>query len=137
MKKHVKGFDEYITEGKLDKKPFEPKFAYKAATLAAYIRDQIESIAADLALEKHLRDPKNYQEPEVTEVDRSRALQLIFHKEWKKKLAEGRGDEFVLNARNKAEKKDTQARKKNDATILKLRTGEFIGKSDSDEKIEG
>lgn len=118
-----------VDEGKLDKKPFDPHFAVKASTLAAYLKDQIESIAQDLAMEKHLRDPKNYPSSEVTDIDRSRAMQLIFHSDWRKLIIDGKGGEFVNNARHKAEKKDKAAHKKNHATNLNMddKKTDFIG----------
>jgi hypothetical protein len=135
-KKNVLSYDEFheLNEGKLDKKPFDPKFAYKAATTAAYIKDQIESIAMDLAMEKHLSDPKNYPEPIVTDIDRSRALKFIFHSDWKDNIIQGKGDEFVMNVRSKAEKKDEQVRKNNTKTHLNLSNDDQLG--DREEKIE-
>jgi hypothetical protein len=124
-----------VNEGKLDKKPFDPKFATKVSTLAAYLKDQIENIAQDLAMEKHLRDPKNYPNSEVTDIDRSRALQLIFHSDWKRNIIDGEGGVFVNNARKKAEKKDLAAHKKNHATNLNMddKKTDFLGP----EKEEG
>lgn len=124
-----------INEGKLDKKPFDPKFASKVATLAAYIKDQIEGIAQDLAIEKHLRDPKNYPDTTVTEIDRSRALKLIFHTDWKNHIINGEGGVFVQNARQKAEKKDDQAHKKNKALALKMddKKIDFLGTGEEEE----
>ena len=127
MRRAVKSYYEFITEGKLEKKLFVPKFAYKAATTAAYIKDQIESMAMELAVEKHLRDPKNYPEPIVTEVDRSRAMKFIFHSDWKRHIIEGRGNEFVMNVRSKAEKKDDQIRKENTKITLRMRNDEELG----------
>lgn len=109
-----------LNEGKLDPKPYDPKYASKIAALASYINNQIEQIAKDLATERHLNDPRNYPNIEVGEVDRSRALRMIFKKEWKKKLKAGQGDQFIINARIDAKKKDDKVRRKNHRLALKL-----------------
>jgi hypothetical protein len=70
------------------------------------------AIARELANEKAARNPSRYN-GDVQEVDVTRAMNMIFHSDWKKKMKTQAIDQVMKGSMERAEKQDEVIAKKN------------------------
>lgn len=72
----------------------------------------IMAIAQELANEKAARNPNRY-DGSVEEVDITRAMNMIFHSDWKKKMKTQALDQVMFKSVERATKQDEVIAKKN------------------------
>jgi hypothetical protein len=120
MEREVKSYSEFINE--MEKKIVYPtNFKGMVQGAVSNIHSQVLAIAQELANEKAARNPYRYDAKSntagVDEVDITRALNLIFHSDWKKLLKEGRIQEWAGSCIDRAGKHDDRADKKNQRAL--------------------
>jgi hypothetical protein len=76
----------------------------------------IMAIARELANEKAARNPSRYN-GDVQEVDITRAMNMIFHSDWKKKMKAQALDQVMKNSMERAGKQDEVIAKKNQRAL--------------------
>jgi hypothetical protein len=84
----------------------------------------VMAIARELANEKAARNPSRY-DGNIQEVDITRAMNMIFHSDWKKKMKAQALDQVMKNSMERAEKQDTVIAKKNQRAM-----GRMLGDKD-------
>ena len=120
MKKSIKTYKEYINETEV-KTVYPTNFSGMVQGAVSNIHSQILAIAQELANEKAARNPYRYSKtPEVQEVDITRAINLIFHSDWKKLLKEHNIQEWVKRCMERAGKADERSNKKNQRALRAL-----------------
>lgn len=123
MKKNIKTYSEYLNE---KEKPtvYPTNFTGMVQGAVNTIHSQIMSIARQMAEEKAARNPYRYNDAdkvaEVQEVDITRALNLIFHSDWKKLLKNHQVQEWAKTCIERANKHDERADKKNQRALRTL-----------------
>jgi hypothetical protein len=88
------------------------------------------AIARELANEKAARNPNRYS-GEVEEVDLTRAMNMIFHSDWKKKIKAQALDQAMLSSMERAGKLDKVVAKKNQRAM-----GRMMGDKDFNLNID-
>lgn len=122
MKKDIKSYSEFINE-KEQKIIYNTNFSGMVQGAIANIQAQVLAIAQEMANEKKARNPYRYEEVEILEeVDITRAINLIFHSDWKKMLKEGNIQEWAKKSIERASKHDQRAAKKNQRAMRQLIT---------------
>jgi len=120
MKKSIKTYKEYINETEI-KTVYPTNFSGMVQGAVSNIHSQILAIAQELANEKAARNPYRYSStPEIQEVDITRAINLIFHSDWKKLLKEHNIQEWVKRCMERAGKADDRSDKKNQRALRSL-----------------
>jgi hypothetical protein len=76
----------------------------------------VMAIARELANEKAARNPSRYNS-DVQEVDITRAMNMIFHSDWKKKMKAQALDQVMKNSMDRAGKQDEVVAKKNQRAL--------------------
>tara|TARA_B100000963_G_scaffold334854_1_gene328448 strand:+ start:19605 stop:20057 length:453 start_codon:yes stop_codon:yes gene_type:complete len=117
-KQHIKKIEDFLNEEK-DNVVYNTNYAGMVNGAIANLYTNIMAIAQELANEKLARDPYN-STGDIEEVDISRALNLIFHSDWKKNMKEKCLQGIQLNAANRANKKDDISNKKNQRALARL-----------------
>jgi hypothetical protein len=79
----------------------------------------IMAIARELANEKAARNPSRY-DGNVQEVDITRAMNMIFHSDWKKKMKSQALDQVMKSSMERAGKQDTVIAKKNQRAMGRM-----------------
>jgi hypothetical protein len=77
------------------------------------------AIAQELANEKAARNPSRYTGT-IEEVDITRALNMIFHSDWKKKLKQKALGQMMLKSAERAGKQDAVIAKKNQRAMGRM-----------------
>jgi len=116
--KHIKQIESFLNEEK-DNVVYNTNYSGMVNSTIANLYTGIMAIAQELANEKLARDPYN-NTGDIEEVDISRALNLIFHSDWKKNMKEKCLQGIQLNAANRAGRKDEISNKKNQRALAKL-----------------
>lgn len=116
--KHIKHIESFLNEEK-DNVVYNTNYSGMVNSTVANLYTGIMAIAQELANEKLARDPYN-NTGDIEEVDISRALNLIFHSDWKKNMKEKCLQGIQLNAANRASRKDEISNKKNQRALAKL-----------------
>lgn len=116
--KHIKQIESFLNEEK-DNVVYNTNYSGMVNSTVANLYTGIMAIAQELANEKLARDPYN-NTGDIEEVDISRALNLIFHSDWKKNMKEKCLQGIQLNAANRASRKDEISNKKNQRALAKL-----------------
>ena len=125
-KHNAKKFSEFINE---TEQPVVHNTNFKGMVQGAVssVHSQVLAIARALAEEKLARNPHRYNNAEkiaeVEEVDITRAINLIFHSDWKKLLKEHRIQEWAQTCLERAGKHDDRADKKNQRALRTMNTG--------------
>jgi hypothetical protein len=88
------------------------------------------AIAQELANEKAARNPARY-DGTIEEVDITRAMNLIFHSDWKKKLKQQALGQMVYKSMERAGKQDNVVAKKNQRAM-----GRMLGDKDFNLNID-
>ena len=94
MGNKVKSYKEFINEATREV-VYPTNFKGQVQGALANIYTSVMAIAQDLANEKAARNPGRY-DGTIAEVDITRAMNMIFHSDWKKKLKQ-KGKLLMVN----------------------------------------
>jgi len=124
MKREVKTYIEFINE-KEQKVVYPTNFSGMVSGAISSIHSQILAIARELAAEKAARNPYRYKNSnskvgEIDEVDISRAINLIFHRDWKKSLKSQDIRTWAKRCMDRAGVHDERANKKNQRALRSI-----------------
>jgi hypothetical protein len=127
MKRQVKRYSEFVNETEI-KVVYPTNFSGMVKGAVSNIQSQILAIARELAAEKTARNPYRYQNSgtkigDIDEVDIARAINLIFHSEWKKYLKKQDVRGWVRQCIERASKHDERANKKNQRAMRSMNKG--------------
>jgi hypothetical protein len=120
-KKHIDNFESFINEER--DAVYNTNYTGMANSAVASLYNSIMAMAQELANEKATRDPYN-SKGDIEEVDISRAINLIFHSNWKKNLKNRCLQGIQMNAADRAGKRDDLSNKKNHKALAKLQKGD-------------
>ena len=118
MEKSIKSFDEFINEATKNV-VYPTNFKGQVQTALAGVYTSVMAIAQDLANEKAARNPSRYTGT-IEEVDITRAMNLIFHSDWKKKLKQQALGQMMHNSMKRAGKQDDVVSKKNQRAMGRM-----------------
>ncbi len=142
MERKIKTYSQFINESTKEV-VYPTNFKGMVQGALGVLYTSIMAIARELANEKAARNPNRYN-GEVQEVDITRAMNMIFHSDWKKKVKAQALDQVMKNSMERAGKQDDMIAKKNQRAIGRsMGDKEFnvdINKSDvrfSDERGKG
>ncbi len=111
MKHNVKTYREFINEATKEV-VYPTNFKGMVQSALAGLYTSIMAIAQELANEKAARNPNRY-DGSVEEVDITRAMNMIFHSDWKKKMKTQALDQVMFKSVERATKQDEVIAKKN------------------------
>jgi hypothetical protein len=111
LKHSVKTYREFINEATKEA-VYPTNFKGMVQSALAGLYTSIMAIAQELANEKAARNPNRY-DGSVEEVDITRAMNMIFHSDWKKKMKTQALDQVMLKSVERATKQDNVIAKKN------------------------
>lgn len=111
MKHNAKTYREFITEATKEV-VYPTNFKGMVQSALAGLYTSIMAIAQELANEKAARNPNRY-DGSVEEVDITRAMNMIFHSDWKKKMKTQALDQVMFKSVERATKQDEVIAKKN------------------------
>lgn len=114
MEKRVKSYSEFVNEKAEQVYPTNFKGMAQSALSSVYT--SIMAIAQEIANEKAIRNPKRY-DGKIEEIDVTRAMNLVFHSDWKKKIKSQCLDQAMKSSMERAGKMDDVALKKNQRAI--------------------
>ena len=120
-KKHIDNFESFINEER--DAIYNTNYTGMVNSAVASLYNSIMAIAQTLCDEKAARDPYN-SSGEIEEVDISRALNLIFHSNWKKNLKNRCVQSLQINAAGRAKKRDDLSDKKNHKALANFKKGD-------------
>ena len=121
-KKHIKKIDQFLNEEK-DNVIYNTNYTGMVNGAISNLYTNVMAIAQELANEKMARDPYN-NTGDIEEVDISRALNLIFHSDWKKNMKERCLQAIHQKSAERAGKRDELSDKKNQRAVAKLKKGD-------------
>lgn len=133
--KNVKSYSDFVNETE-HKIVFNTNFVGMVQGAVNSIHSQVMAIAKMMADEKEARNPYRYQDADnktggVEAVDITRALNLIFHSDWKNMLKQHQVNQWAKTCIERAGKHDERSNKKNQRA---LRTNS--GSQDDNYKVE-
>ena len=108
--KNLDSFEDFIFEKK--NQVYVTNYTGMVQSAIASLYTSVMAIAQELANEKAARNP-NRHNGKVEEVDITRAMNLIFHSDWKKKMKQQLIGQVMNSARERASKQDKVAVKRN------------------------
>jgi hypothetical protein len=117
--KHISDIESFLNEEK-DNVVYNTNYTGMVNSAVANMYTSIMAIAQELANEKLARDPYN-NIGDIEEVDISRALNLIFHSDWKRNIKDRCLQGVQSNAASRASKRDELSNKKNHRALAKLK----------------
>jgi hypothetical protein len=123
MKKQVKTYSEFINEATKEV-VYPSNFKGMVQSALAGVYTSVMAIAQELANEKAARNPGRYNGT-IEDVDITRAMNLIFHSDWKKKLKQKALGQMMQSSMGRAEKQDNVIAKKNQRAM-----GRMLGDTD-------
>ncbi len=118
MKNLIKSYREFINESTKEV-VYPTNFKGMVQSTLAALYTQIMAIAQELANEKAARNPHRY-DGTVEEVDITRAMNMIFHSDWKKKMKEKAIGNLLTNSMDRAGKQDKVVAKKNQRAMGRM-----------------
>jgi len=121
--KNIESFSEFILEKK--NQVYVTNFTGMAQSAIAGVYTSVMAIAQQFANEKAARNP-NRHNGTIEEVDITRAMNLIFHSDWKKKMKQQLVGQVMQKAGERASKQDNVVAKKNQRAM---------GRNTGDEKF--
>ena len=122
MKKdnNIKSYSEFVNETE-QKVVFNTNFTGMVQGAVNSIHSQIMAIAKMMADEKMARNPYRYEDADKTggveEVDIARAMNLIFHSDWKNMLKNHQVQQWAKSCIERAGKHDERSEKKNQRAL--------------------
>lgn len=123
MKREVKTYHEFINEAAKEV-VYPTNFKGQVQSALAGIYTSVMAIAQELANEKAARNP-NRNDGTIQEVDVTRAMNMIFHSDWKKKLKQKALGQMMNKSMERAGKQDNVVAKKNQRAM-----GRMLGDKD-------
>jgi hypothetical protein len=119
--KNVKSYGEFVNETE-QKVVYNTNFAGMVQGAVNSIHSQVMAIAKMMADEKEARNPYRYKDANnktggVEEVDITRALNLIFHSDWKNMLKQHQVHQWAKSCVERAGKHDERSDKKNQRAL--------------------
>ena len=118
-KKHIKKIESFLNEEK-NNVVYNTNYTGMVNGAISNLYTNVMAIAQELANEKAARDPYN-NKGDIEEVDISRALNLIFHSDWKKNMKQRCLQAIHQNSAARAGKRDELSNKKNQRALAKLK----------------
>lgn len=115
MEKNVKSYHEFINE-ETKQVVYPTNFKGMVQSALAGIYTSVMAIAQELANEKAARNPARY-DGSIQDVDITRAMNLIFHSDWKKKLKQKGLGQLMYSSMERAGKQDNVVAKKNQIAL--------------------
>jgi len=123
MEKRVKTYTEFINESTKEV-VYPTNFKGQVQSALAGVYTSVMAIAQELANEKAARNPNRY-DGTIEDVDVTRAMNMIFHSDWKKKLKQQALGQMMNNSMERAGKQDNVVAKKNQRAM-----GRMLGDKD-------
>lgn len=123
----LKSYDEFINEVTRDV-VYPTNFKGMVQVALSGVYTQIMAIAQEIANEKAARDPRN--SGDIEEIDITRAMSMVFHSNWKKKLKDKALGSMMLGSMDRAKDRDIVVSKKNQKALRQM------DGSRDDEKID-
>jgi hypothetical protein len=114
----VKSYSEFVNEGTKEV-VYPTNFKGMVQSTLASVYTSVMAIAQELANEKAARNPSRYTGT-IEEVDITRALNMIFHSDWKKKLKQKALGQMMLKSAERADKQDAVIAKKNQRAMGRM-----------------
>jgi hypothetical protein len=114
----VKSYSEFVNEGTKEV-VYPTNFKGMVQSTLASVYTSVMAIAQELANEKAARNPSRYTGT-IEEVDITRALNMIFHSDWKKKLKQKALGQMMLKSAERAGKQDAVVAKKNQRAMGRM-----------------
>lgn len=118
MEKKVKSYQEFVNEATKEV-VYPTNFKGQVQSALAGVYTSVMAIAQDLANEKAARNPGRY-DGTIEEVDITRAMNLIFHSDWKKKLKQQALGQMLHKSMERASKQDNVVAKKNQRAMGRM-----------------
>jgi len=115
MERKIKTYHQYINESTKEV-VYPTNFKGMVQSALGGLYTSIMAIARELANEKAARNPSRY-DGHVQEVDITRAMNMIFHSDWKKKMKAQSLDQVMKPSMERAGKQDSVISKKNQRAI--------------------
>lgn len=129
MDRKVKTYCQFITESTKEV-VYPTNFKGMVQSALSGVYTSVMAIAQELANEKAARNPSRY-DGTIAEVDITRAMNMIFHSDWKKKLKSKALDQMILGSTERAEKQDSVVARKNQRAMSRK-----LGKNDFEIDID-
>lgn len=134
MKREVKTYIDFINE-KEQAVVYPTNFKGMVQGAVSGLHSQIMAIAREMAMEKQARNPYRYANSkdkvgEVSEVDISRAINLIFHSDWKKYLKSQDIRGWIKVCLERAQTHDDRANTKNQRAMRSAQKNKDSWKKD-------
>jgi hypothetical protein len=120
--KYINSFNEHINEER--SVPVETNYTGMVSTALNNIYTQVLAIAQQLANEKYA-DGTPGATGEIQEVDISRAMNLIFHSDWKNNFKAQCIAKAQMNAAERSRKQDELSNKKNEKALANMGDNSF------------
>jgi hypothetical protein len=118
MERNIKTYHQFINESTKEV-VYPTNFKGMVQGALGGLYTSIMSIARELANEKAARNPSRY-DGNVQEVDITRAMNMIFHSDWKKKMKSQALDQVMKNSMERAGKQDSVIAKKNQRAMGRM-----------------
>jgi hypothetical protein len=115
MERNIKTYHQFINESTKEV-VYPTNFKGMVQSALGGLYTSIMAIARELANEKAARNPSRY-DGHVQEVDITRAMNMIFHSDWKKKMKAQSLDQVMKPSMERAGKQDSVISKKNQRAI--------------------
>lgn len=115
MERKVKTYQQFINESTREV-VYPTNFKGMVQGALGGLYTSVMAIARELANEKAARNPSRYNS-DVQEVDITRAMNMIFHSDWKKKMKAQALDQVMKNSMDRAGKQDEVVAKKNQRAL--------------------
>ena len=123
MESHLKSYQEFINEATKEA-VYPTNFKGMVQSALAGVYTSVMAIAQELANEKAARNPNRY-DGTIEDVDVTRAMNMIFHSDWKKKLKQKALGQMMNKSMERAGKQDNVVAKKNQRAM-----GRMLGDKD-------
>jgi hypothetical protein len=123
MKREVISYQDFINEATKNV-VYPTNFQGMVQSALAGLYSSVMAIAQELANEKAARNPQRY-DGSVEEVDITRAMNMIFHSDWKKQMKKKALGQMVNKSMERAGKQDKVINQKNIRAI-----GRMLGDKD-------
>ena len=115
MKNNIKTYQQFINEATKEV-VYPTNFKGQVQSALAGVYTSVMAIAQELSNEKAARNPGRYSGT-IEEVDVTRAMNMIFHSDWKKKLKKQALGQMMNKSIERAGKQDNVIAKKNQRAL--------------------
>jgi hypothetical protein len=118
MERNIKTYQQFINESTKEV-VYPTNFTGMVQSALGGLYTSVIAIARELANEKAARNPSRYS-GEIQEVDITRAMNMIFHSDWKKKMKSQALDQVMRPSIERAGKQDAVVAKKNQRAMGRM-----------------